>query len=234
VRAAAAFALGVRGDPSAADKLVFVALDYHEADKDGLVRARALEAASKLERPELREHSLDGLLDSDARVRLESAQGASRWPTTEPNASAINQRLVDSLANEKNRDVVVYTLFALERRKAKEALDVFLRFAHSDDVGTATVRRAWPQGDPGPRTTGCVEPLWRANRRPGLASCERGSARLGTSEAVFGLGSRGRPKSRSHCSCDRRRVNRRTCAGVSGTHSEPISRKWWLIARARL
>lgn len=134
VRANAAFALGMRGDPSAADKLLFVALDHHEADREVLVRAAAIEAASKLDRPELRERVLDGLLDPAPEVRLEAAQGASRWPTTESNASAINQRLVDHLANEKDARVITYTLFALERRKAAEALEAFLRFGGSDDM----------------------------------------------------------------------------------------------------
>ena len=134
VRAAAAFGLGMRGDPSAADKLLFVALDYHEADKDGLVRARALEAATKLDRAELRDRMLDGLLDSDPRVRLEAAEGASRWALTENGASVVNQRLVDSLANEKDPSVITYTLFALERRKAKEAQPVFERFDSSTEL----------------------------------------------------------------------------------------------------
>lgn len=122
----AAFALGVRGDPSAADKLVFVALDHHQADREPLVRAAAIEAASKLDRPDLRERILDGLLDRRLEVRLEAAQGASRWPLSEANASAINQRLVEHLASEKDASVITYTLFALERRKAIEALDVFV------------------------------------------------------------------------------------------------------------
>jgi cyclophilin family peptidyl-prolyl cis-trans isomerase len=134
VRADAAFALGVRGDPSAADKLVFVALDEHEKDRDPLVRARAIEAASKLDRPELRERLLDGLLDTDPRVRLEAAVAPQRWPATDPDAAAIDRRLVEHLAGEKHRRVVTYALAALERRKSEAAREVFLRFAKSEDA----------------------------------------------------------------------------------------------------
>jgi cyclophilin family peptidyl-prolyl cis-trans isomerase/HEAT repeat protein len=133
VRAAAAFALGLRADPTAGDKLVFVALDHHEADADALVRARCIEAASKLDRPDLRERVLDGLLDTDPRVRLEAAQGASRWPTSEPNAAAVDQRLVEHLASEQDRDVILYALFSLERRKAKLGFDQFKEFSESQE-----------------------------------------------------------------------------------------------------
>jgi cyclophilin family peptidyl-prolyl cis-trans isomerase len=133
VRAAAAFALGMRGDPSAADKLLFVALDYHESDRDGLARARAIESASKLDRPELRERILDGFLDSDPRARLETAQGTARWKTDSPEAPHVNEVLVGRMETETERDVLLYTLFALERRKAPQAKAVFLRMRESKD-----------------------------------------------------------------------------------------------------
>jgi cyclophilin family peptidyl-prolyl cis-trans isomerase/HEAT repeat protein len=131
VRAEAAFALGVRGDPSAGDKLVFVALDHHEADRDALVRARAIEALSKLDRPDLHERVLEALDDPDPRVRLEAAQGAGRWPAQ---PGVVNQRLIRALATEKVVSVQTYVLYALERRKSEEALDAFVRFASSSDA----------------------------------------------------------------------------------------------------
>jgi peptidyl-prolyl cis-trans isomerase B (cyclophilin B) len=134
VRAEAAFALGTRGDASAGDKLVFVALDHHEADRDPLVRARAVEALSKLERPDLHERLLDALNDGDARVRLEVFQGASRWPATAPNAGAIDQRLVAQLRSERDSNVRTYALFALDRRKSIEARDEFLFALLSTEV----------------------------------------------------------------------------------------------------
>ncbi len=134
VRAEAAFALGMRGDASAGDKLVFVALDHHEADREPLVRARAVEALSKLERPDLHERLLEALNDGDARVRLEVFQGASRWPATAPNAKAINQRLVSHLGRETDSNVRTYALFALDRRKSIEARDEFLFALLSSEV----------------------------------------------------------------------------------------------------
>jgi len=134
VRAAAAFALGMRGDASAADKLVFLALDHHQADPNPIVRARAIEALSKLDRPEFHERVLEALEDADPRVRIEAAQGTSRWSTSAPNAVAIDERLVAHLSDEATPKVVTYTLFALDRRKAKQARDVFLRYASSSDL----------------------------------------------------------------------------------------------------
>lgn len=131
VRAEAAFALGVRGDPSAGDKLVYLALDHHEADRDALVRARAIEALSKLDRPDLHERVLEALDDADPRVRLEAAQGAGRWPAQ---PGVVNQRLIRALASEQVARVQTYLLYALERRKSEEALDAFVRFASSSDA----------------------------------------------------------------------------------------------------
>ncbi|MCY3001099.1 MAG: HEAT repeat domain-containing protein [Planctomycetota bacterium] len=134
VRAAAAFGLGMRGDASAADTLLFVALDHHDADSEAEVRARALEAATKLARPELRQQMLEGLRDADPRVRVEAAQGASRWPAAEADAAEVNRRLVEHLALETNRDVVTLALATLERRKAPEALALFRQKAESPEA----------------------------------------------------------------------------------------------------
>jgi cyclophilin family peptidyl-prolyl cis-trans isomerase/HEAT repeat protein len=134
VRASAAFALGMRGDASAADKLLFVALDEHERDPSSVVRARALEAASKLERSELRLQVLRGLDDADASVRVEAAQGASRWSTKEPNAAEVSARLVAQLEREESAGVLTALLFTLDRRKTEGAAASFRRFASSDDA----------------------------------------------------------------------------------------------------
>ncbi len=131
VRAEAAFALGLRGDPRAGDKLVFTALDHHEADRDALVRARALEALSKLARPDLHERVLEALDDSDARVRYEAAVGASRWPAA---PGVVDQRLIRQLAHERDPSVVRALLFALDRRQSAEALDALLHCAKASDA----------------------------------------------------------------------------------------------------
>lgn len=131
VRAEAAFALGMRGEKSAFDALLAHA--KVERESDGVVRARAVEAASKLDVPERREDVLAALADSDPRVRLEAAQGAARWSTKEPSATKVDRTLVAHLEKETDADVITYALFALDRRKSADAVTVFQRFATSLD-----------------------------------------------------------------------------------------------------
>jgi len=131
VRASAAFALGVRGDASAADTLLFVATDEHERDAEPLVRARALEAAAKLARPELRGRTLDGLLDADPRVRLEAAAALGRWSTSEAGAQALDERLAAHVATESAENVVTAALFSLERRKTNAGGNLFVQHCTS-------------------------------------------------------------------------------------------------------
>ncbi len=75
VRAAAAFALGERADPSSAGPLL---ARWH--DPDPLVRARIVEAGSRIDDPRLRVAVLSSLDDPDARVRSEAMLGTSRFP----------------------------------------------------------------------------------------------------------------------------------------------------------
>lgn len=131
VRASAAFGLGVRGDASAADTLLFVALDEHERDSEPLVRARCIEAAGKLARPELRERTLEGLRDADARVRLEAAAALGRWSTKEAGAATHDERLAAHLASESAPEVVTAGLFSLERRKTNAAGNLFVQYSTS-------------------------------------------------------------------------------------------------------
>ncbi len=131
VRASAAFALGVRGDASAADTLLFVALDEHERDADPLVRARALESVGKLDRPELRGRVLDGLRDGDARVRIEAAAALGRWSTKEQGSLALDERLAAHVVGETAPEVVTAALFSLERRKTNAAGNLFVQYSTS-------------------------------------------------------------------------------------------------------
>jgi cyclophilin family peptidyl-prolyl cis-trans isomerase/HEAT repeat protein len=133
VRAAAAFALGMRGDPVAGESLLSRALD-ESRDADGLVRARCIEAASKLERPELRLRTLEGLRDADPRVRVEAAEGAQRWSSSEATAGEVDRALAQHLEGETDRGVVLYALASLERRKATAGREAFLRCARADDA----------------------------------------------------------------------------------------------------
>ena len=126
VRAEAAFGLGLRGDPAAGDALVELAVDRMRRDAIPRVRARAIEAASKLDRPDLRARILEGLRDEDSTVRLEAAQGAHRWSRDEPHAEEVDYALLDQLEWEGERDVIAMTLFSLQRRRAPAALEVFI------------------------------------------------------------------------------------------------------------
>jgi cyclophilin family peptidyl-prolyl cis-trans isomerase/HEAT repeat protein len=132
VRAAAAFALGMRGDPLAGDRLLFLALDEHEADGDAEVRARAIEAVSKLDRADLRLRTLDALRDPDAAVRIEAAEGAHRWSRDEDSAAAVDQRLMDHTGHDTEGEVIWMTIFALQRRAAPRAKPIFQHFAASN------------------------------------------------------------------------------------------------------
>ncbi|MBI5434963.1 MAG: peptidylprolyl isomerase [Planctomycetes bacterium] len=131
VRAEAAFALGMRGDAGFADALLARADARRESDAN--VRARAVEAASKLSTPEKRSALLTALADADPRVRIEAAQAPSRWPTTEKGALDVDRALIAHLEKETDADVITYALFALERRKGVDAVATFLRFATAQD-----------------------------------------------------------------------------------------------------
>ncbi|HTF89389.1 MAG TPA: peptidylprolyl isomerase [Planctomycetota bacterium] len=133
VRAAAAFALGMRGDPAASAPLIMHAVGTG-ADRSRLVRARLIEAASKLEEPLLLTQYLTALEDQAAEVRLEAAAGTARWKTDTALSTEINARLAEYVAKETDLDARIHGLFALERRKAKEGREVFLKRAGSSDV----------------------------------------------------------------------------------------------------
>lgn len=132
VRAEAAFAIGMRGEKRFLDALL--ARCDAAREPDTAVRARAVEAASKLDVPERRLAVLAALADADPRVRLEAAQGASRWPTTETGSAQVDRALIAHLEGpETDADVITYALFSLERRKSADAVGVFQRFATSQD-----------------------------------------------------------------------------------------------------
>ncbi|MBI5362160.1 MAG: peptidylprolyl isomerase [Planctomycetes bacterium] len=98
VRAAAAFALGQRGDPTAKEAPSLRDLD----DRDAGVRARMLEAAGRLLATEasgpndqaLSARVLERLADPDDRVRQEAALAPQRWKHDAPNATDVDAALV--------------------------------------------------------------------------------------------------------------------------------------------
>lgn len=138
VRLAAAFALGVRGDPVGAGTLL-----AYRNDADPRLRARVVEAASRLPGP--REHAqlLLALRDPDLAVRMEAAIGTGRWERTESGASEVDRALLDALspyritASPKSAieaELVWRILWALGRRKAELGRGPFLEYARSEVV----------------------------------------------------------------------------------------------------
>ena len=115
VRAAAAFAIGMRGDASAAGALVEA-----RPDRDPYVRARIVEAASRLEDPHAHALVLEALGDSEEVVRQEAAVGPSRWKADAEGAAAVDAALVRTAQSTSKTDVEVVwrALFSLARRKS--------------------------------------------------------------------------------------------------------------------
>jgi cyclophilin family peptidyl-prolyl cis-trans isomerase/HEAT repeat protein len=120
VRAAALFGLGLRGDPAAADTLV-------EARNDPIpdVRARAVEAASRIDEPRMHGLVLGALSDEAEIVRAEAAVGPSRWKRDAPDADAVDTALVAAASATKDVDVAWRALSSLARRRSAKGAAVF-------------------------------------------------------------------------------------------------------------
>ncbi|MFN0244893.1 MAG: HEAT repeat domain-containing protein [Planctomycetota bacterium] len=142
VRGAAAFALGMRGDPSSASALL-----ERWDDSSGEVRARIVEAASRVDDARLREKSLTALNDADVRVRIEAALAPHRWPaaTTQPDPNTVDTALLALATSAKSgetssgstsdvRAVAWRALFTLARRKSEAARGAFELALASEDV----------------------------------------------------------------------------------------------------
>lgn len=129
VRAASAFALGQRADPAAK-----AALLDHWMDRDTTVRARIVEAASRIEDAELHDEVLTALQDPAAVVRFEAAIGPHRWPSDSEDAHRIDAILVrEARAQGTSARFLAATLFTLQRRKSVEAVPLFLAHATNED-----------------------------------------------------------------------------------------------------
>lgn len=128
-RCAALFALGQRKDDASGEAMIGLT-----RDPQPLVRARAVEALAKLERPALHPIVLHGLQDEDPRVRLEAAHGAHRWPRDDAGAAEIDRQLAELLERESDHEVIVYALHALERRKSAAGRAAFQHFAAAPDA----------------------------------------------------------------------------------------------------
>jgi cyclophilin family peptidyl-prolyl cis-trans isomerase/HEAT repeat protein len=134
VRASAAFALGMRADIAAADGLL-----GHRADADATVRARIVEAASKLATAGAQKLVLDALSDPERAVRIEAAEGVQRFPADVPDGAP-------------SREQVDMNLLAFWRRMDLEA-------GGRSQVLAAGEKNPRPDALPDPETD---EELWRA------------------------------------------------------------------------
>ncbi len=133
VRAAAAFALGERGDPSSAAALV-ARLKTDETDAS--VRALLVEAASRIDDPRTHAAVLAALGDVDARVRQEAWIGPSRWKTDAADAGKVDSELVlraGEVQLAKDAECLWRASFTLGRRKCAGARELFhAGLAHLD------------------------------------------------------------------------------------------------------
>jgi len=143
VRSHAAFALGMRGDPSAAPALL-AAL----SETDDATRATLVEAASKIGTPELRLAVIASLEDPSRLVRIEAVVGPHRWPVeSETDASrlvdealmavaALQPRPPHTAAGEagfESADIIWRALFTLQRRGSAGARQVYIDRARCED-----------------------------------------------------------------------------------------------------
>jgi cyclophilin family peptidyl-prolyl cis-trans isomerase/HEAT repeat protein len=138
VRLAVAFALGLRADPTSAGTLL-----AYRNDPEASLRARVVEAASKIDDAGIRPQLLLALRDADLGVRMEAAVGAARWDSTAPDASDVDRALLDALSPYRitaetapktavEAELVWRILWALGRRKALLGRGPFLEYAGSE------------------------------------------------------------------------------------------------------
>ncbi len=137
VRLAVAFALGLRADPESAGTLL-----AYRNDPEPSLRARVVEAASKLDVASTRAPLLLSLRDADLGVRMEAALGTARWAAGASDAADVDRALLDALrpyhitpeASPKTAveaELVWRILWALGRRKSELGRGPFLEYASS-------------------------------------------------------------------------------------------------------
>jgi len=167
VRGAAAFSLGMRADPAAAEALIDGRSDGNDA-----VRSRIVEAASRIDDPRLRELVLGALGDASTIVRAEAAIGPHRWPKDAPDAARVDDALLGVDSDWR-------TLFSLSRRACLRARSAFEAGLGSDDVRarifSAQGLRALP-AEPGSRDrlrSALADEDWRVACEAALALGER-------------------------------------------------------------
>jgi cyclophilin family peptidyl-prolyl cis-trans isomerase/HEAT repeat protein len=138
VRTAAAFALGQRGDPVSGGVLL-----AYMNDPEAEMRARVVEAASKLPGNELHGDLVRALRDADLNVRIEAVLGTARWAPDELRDPDIDRALIDTLRpytiapdrtsrSAVEAELVWRILFALQRRGSELGRGAFLEYSTSD------------------------------------------------------------------------------------------------------
>ena len=121
VRAAAAFSLGMRADPVAVDAIVAA-----KDETDPHVRARIVEAASRIDDAKLRDLVLGALADPSEIVRGEAALGPHRWPKDAADAARVDGALLAHLeGKDPGPEIRWRALFALARRGSVAARPAF-------------------------------------------------------------------------------------------------------------
>ena len=137
VRLAAIFGLGLRADPRSAGVLA-----AYRNDPDPRVRARVVEAASRIDDPALHAELLVALRDSDLAVRVEAAVAAARWDPERGDEELVDRALLDALrpyllssrrprTREVETELAWRILYALSRRESVLGRGAYLEYAAS-------------------------------------------------------------------------------------------------------
>ena len=139
VRVAAAFALGVRADPASGGNLL-----ANRNDPDPRIRARVVEAASRLADPTVHGALLTALRDTEITVQIEAVVGTARWSREESGAEQVDRALLDALhpyrlstnpqveaPSRSGPELTWRILFALARRGSPGGRGAFLEYASS-------------------------------------------------------------------------------------------------------
>jgi cyclophilin family peptidyl-prolyl cis-trans isomerase/HEAT repeat protein len=158
VRRRAAWALGQRGDTTAAGVLA-----RHWSEPDAAVRARVVEAGARVGETSLTADLLRALGDPDQGVRLEAIAGLARWDRTSREAARIDRALIEALSPVSGRgeaarsnEEIWMTLYALARRRSDRGRAGFLEYIADAEPtarlfaaqGLARLEPDWDAGAP--------------------------------------------------------------------------------------
>jgi len=123
------FALGLRADPADAE-VVLARL----ADPDEAVRARAVEAASRIDDPRLRAGVLAAFDDPSPLVRMEAVVGPHRWKRDAPDAAEVDACLLATVRPDGDIEVGWRALHSLARRRSALGRMEYLACLSTPDV----------------------------------------------------------------------------------------------------